>query len=132
MEKILCLLHVEGDGTLSTLAREAVTAARALAERLGTPFTIGLVGGEIQTAATALASCGAARVLGVSGPDVAASRYASDAAAAEAVSRASDASIVIAPASSRWLRALPGAAFRLGGRTDTHVSAIADEQGGVA
>ena len=59
-------------------------------------------------------------------------RYATDAAAAEALCRASSAAIVIAPATSRWSRALPGVAFRLNGRIDTHAAGIAIVNGVLA
>ena len=52
-------------------------------------------------------------------------RYATDAAAAEALARASGASLVLAPSTSRWARAIPGAAFRLSGRVDTHATGLA-------
>jgi electron transfer flavoprotein alpha subunit len=124
MEKILCLLHTETDGTLGRAGREALTAAMSLAEGLGAPLAAGLVGGEIQAAADSIAGS-SARVLGIASPELARPRYASDAAAAEAVCRAADASLILAPATSRWLRALPGVAYRLQGAVDTHVSSAA-------
>ena len=54
-------------------------------------------------------------------------RYATDAAAAEALARAAGATIVIAPSTSRWARALPGVAHRLGGCVDTHATDISAE-----
>jgi electron transfer flavoprotein alpha subunit len=80
------------------------------------------VGGEVAPAAAQVASCGAARFLGVSGEAFAQPRYATDAAAAEALCRASGATVIVAPSTSRWSRALPGVAFRLGGRVDTHAT----------
>lgn len=118
MESILLLAHVEADGTLAKSALEALTAARAL----GGELTIGLVGMDVQSAAGRVAHAGAARILGVTGAAFAESRYATDAAAAEALCRASGAAIVIAPATPRWARALPGVAYRLGGRVDTHAT----------
>jgi electron transfer flavoprotein alpha subunit len=44
--------------------------------------------------------------------------------AAEAIGTASGATIIIAPATSRFSRALPGAAFRLKATIDTHVSGL--------
>ena len=52
------------------------------------------------------------------------SRYATDAAAAEAICKAAQATMVVAPATSRWNRVLPGVAQRLGGRADTHVTGM--------
>lgn len=129
METILCLLHTETDGTLGKAGREALSAARTLAEQLGSPLAVGLVGGEIQAAADALAGCGAARLLGIAARELAEPRYGSDAAAAEAVCRTSAASLIVAPATSRWLRALPGVALRLKGTVDTHASGLAAADG---
>lgn len=130
MESILFLGHTESDGTLGKAALEAMAAARLLADGLGGGKLIaGLVGGEVQAAANAIAACGATRLLGVSGPDFAGPRYASDAAAAEAVCRAAGATLVVAPATSRWSRVLPGVAQRLNGRIDTHVTGISTSDG---
>ena len=130
MESVLFLGHTESDGTLGKAALEALAAARVLADGLGgKSLTAGLVGGEVQAAAGAIAGCGATRFLGVSGPDFAEPRYASDAAAAEAVCRAAGATLIAAPATSRWSRVLPGVAQRLNGRIDTHVTGIATTDG---
>jgi electron transfer flavoprotein alpha subunit len=40
--------------------------------------------------------------------------------------KASGASVVLAPCTTRWRRALPGVAERVGGAVDTHVSSFAD------
>ena len=68
----------------------------------------------------------------MSGAPFAVSRYCTDAEAATALGRASQASIVIAPATSRWNRALAGAAHRLGGRIDAHATAIGAADGSPA
>ncbi len=125
METILFLAHTEADGALASSALEALGAARALADGLGgAPLIAGLVGADVRAAAGAVAGCGAARFLGVSGPDFSQSRYASDATAAEALCKAAAATLVIAPGTSRWCRALPGVAQRLSGRVDTHVTGV--------
>jgi electron transfer flavoprotein alpha subunit len=67
----------------------------------------------------------------VTGADFAVSRYASDAAAAEALCKAAGATLVIAPGTSRFNRCLPGVAQRLKGRADTHVSALTASGGTV-
>jgi electron transfer flavoprotein alpha subunit len=121
MEPILLLAHVEAGGSLGKAALESLAAALAL----GGELTIGLVGADVQGAAGQVAGAGAKRILAVSGEAFAEPRYATDAAAAEALCRASGAALVIAPATSRWARALPGAAFRLGGRIDTHATNLA-------
>ena len=120
MEKILLLAHTESDGTLAKPALEALAAAIGL----GGELTVGLVGAEVAPASSQIASCGAKRFLAVSGEAFAQPRYATDAAAAEALSRASGATVILAPSTSRWSRALPGVAFRLGGRVDTHAASV--------
>jgi electron transfer flavoprotein alpha subunit len=65
----------------------------------------------------------------VTGADFTQARYGTDAAAAEAICKAAQATIVVAPATSRWARVLPGVAQRLGGRADTHVTGVAEAGG---
>jgi len=114
MEKILVLAHTEADGTLSKPALEVIEGARALSGDL----VLGLVGEKVGPLG------GVNKVFVVEGPEFAQGRYATDAAAAEAICRAAGASIVMAQGTSRWMRALPGVAQRLNGRTDTHVMAF--------
>ncbi len=122
MEHILFLAHTEDDRSLSRTAREALTGAMELHRQLdGAAFTVGLIGGDVSTAVATVSGCGAATFYAVSGSDFSVSRYASDAAALEAICRASGATIVVAPATSRFNRVVPGVAQRLGGRIDTHV-----------
>jgi len=111
MEKILVLLHTEADGTLG----------RAALECLGVAATLG--GHEV-----AVSGAGAAAVtrrigaaLCVDGDEFAVPRSSTDAAAAEALIRTSGATLVLAAGTSRWCRALPMAAARLGGAIDTHI-----------
>mgnify|MGYP001567292992 CR=1 FL=1 len=122
-DTVLLLAHVD-DGALSRSALETLGLAADLSAALGAALTVGLVGTDTRAAASRLGSCGARRFLAVEGPAFAEARYATDAAAAEAIARASGATIVIAAHTSRWARALPGVAHRLGGRADTHVTAI--------
>jgi electron transfer flavoprotein alpha subunit len=125
METILVLLHTDADGSLPRAARETLQAGATLAETLGgAPLNVGLVGAEVQAAADSLAACGAARFLGVAGPAFGQARYATDALAAEAICRQAAATLILAPGTSRWARALPGVAHRLGGRVDTHASGL--------
>jgi electron transfer flavoprotein alpha subunit len=114
MEKILVLAHTEADGTLSKASLEAIETGRAFE---GT-VVVGLVGAKVQPLR------GVEKVYVVEGPEFAQARYATDAAAAEAICRAAGASIVLAAGTSRWMRVLPGVAQRLNGRTDTHVMAL--------
>ncbi len=122
METILLLVHAEDDGSLGRAALEALTGATELRAQLtGAKFAIGFVGGDVTASVAAASGCGADAAYAVSGPEFAVSRYASDAAALEAICRRSGATIVVAPATSRFNRVMPGVAQRLGGRIDTHV-----------
>ena len=122
METILFLAFTEPGGSLAKPALETLGAALAF----GAPLTVGLIGASTNPAARQIAGCGAIRCLAVTGDEFAPSRYATDAAAAEAIARIAGAAIVIAPANSRVNRALPGVAHRLGGAIDTHVNAIGE------
>lgn len=121
---ILYLLHTGEDGSLPKSAREGLSTALALSAEAGSPLIVGLLGGQTEDAAQQIGGCGAVRFLSVEGPVFAQPRYASDAAAAEALIRESGAQIVLAHASSRWARALPGAAVRIGGRVDTRITGL--------
>ena len=104
---------------------ETLSAAIEIQKGLaGSTLTVGLVGEPVQAAADSIAACGAAKILGVSGADFGTSRYATDVKALEAIGAASSATIIVSPATSRFSRALPGAAFRLKATIDTHVSGI--------
>jgi electron transfer flavoprotein alpha subunit len=125
MESILVLTHADETGSALTKASlEAVTAARELAASLSASLTIGIVAVDPTTAASALAST-RARLIAVSGEAFAQPRYATDAAACEALCHAENATIVLAPASSRFARVAAGVAHRLGGSIDTHITALA-------
>ena len=133
METILVLLHTEADGALAKSAREAMHAAATLHKALaGSQFVIGLVGENVQAAANSIAACPATKYFGVAGADFAQARYATDAAAAEALTKAAKATIVVAAATARWARVLAGAAQRLGGRADTHVTGVAAADGKIS
>ena len=125
METLLLLAHTEPDGSLDKCVREALHAAAQLHKSLpGSSLQIGLFGETVQAAANSIGACPATRYFGVTGREFSLPRYASDAAAAEALCRASQASLVIAPATSRFTRSLAGVAQRLGGRADTHLTGI--------
>jgi electron transfer flavoprotein alpha subunit len=124
MESILVLTHADESGAALTRASlEVVAAGRELAARLGAPLTIGIVAADAMAAAGAVAAAGA-RVLAVSGEAFAQARYASDAAACAALCRAAEATLVLAPQSSRMARVMAGVAHRLGGVIDTHITAL--------
>jgi electron transfer flavoprotein alpha subunit len=123
-KNILFLAHVAESGiALPKIAYDTLGAAIEVAQASADPLTIGLVGEQIQEAANTLAGTGL-RILGVSGSDFAYPRYATDAAAVEGICRAVSADVVIAPATSRFLRVVPGVAARLKGQVDTHVTGI--------
>ena len=125
MESILVLTHVDETGfALTRGSLEAVTAGKDLASRLAASLTIGMVAADPPAASSVLATAGA-RLLVVSGEAFTQPRYATDAAACEALCRAAQATIVLAPSSSRIVRVAAGVAYRLGGHIDTHITALA-------
>jgi len=133
METILLLAATEADGSLGKPALEALGTAKQLSTSLaGCTLIVGLLGEAVAAAANQIAGCGAVKFLGVSGPDFAASRYATDAAAAEALCRSAGATVVVAPGTARLNRCLPGVAARLGGRADTHVTSVSADGGKLA
>jgi electron transfer flavoprotein alpha subunit len=123
MESILVLTHTDEHSALTKASLEAVSAGCELAERLGASLAIGIVAADPEPAASALAACGA-RIFAVSGDAFAQARYATDAAACEALCHAAGATIVLAPSSSRFARVAAGVAHRLGGVIDTHITAL--------
>jgi electron transfer flavoprotein alpha subunit len=126
MDTILFLTPTEANGALGSAARQALGAAVSLAKGLpGATLAVGLWGEGVQAAADAIASCGATAFFAVSGKEFEASRYASDAAAAEALVRRAGATVIICPTTARVARAMPGVALRSGGRIDTHVAGLA-------
>src|SRR5215469_2246753 len=126
MESILVLTHADESGSALTRASlEAVTAGKELAASLSATLTIGIIAENGATAASSVASADS-RILAVSGEAFAQPRYATDAAACEALCRAAQPTLVLAPASSRFARVAAGVAHRLGGVIDTHITAIAN------
>lgn len=130
MESTLLIVFTEQDGSLSPAAVESIGAAQALDRSLGNAgFTLGLIGESPQAAIPRLAGVGAARLLTVAGPEFGQSRYATDAAAAEALIRTAGASVVVAADTPRSHRVLPGIAHRLHGRADTHITGLGEANG---
>ena len=124
-QSILFLAHEsEAGSTLPKASYEVLGAALKLKEQTGARLTIGLIGANVDAPAETIAGCGAERILAVAGPDFATARYASDAAAAEAICRAAGADLILALATSRFMRVLAGVAHRLGGCVDTHVTSL--------
>lgn len=129
MERILVLAHAEPGVAGSQNVLECLAVAKQLQSAVpGAELTIGLCGSGAQGMADSLAGV-ASRFIAVAAPEFDVSRYATDAAAAETLCKASSASIVLAPNTSRWQRCLPGAAQRLGGFVDTHVSGVSAQEG---
>ncbi len=126
-ESILVLIHADETGSGPGKASlETVTAGKELAARLGASITIGVIAVDAAVSARALAGVGA-RVLGVSGEAFTQTRYASDAAACEALCKAANPTIVLAPESSRFARVAAGVSHRMGGCIDTHVTGTRGE-----
>jgi electron transfer flavoprotein alpha subunit len=128
MDTVLLLTHSDGDG-LPKAALEALSAARALAG--GAPVHVAVFGKGAAKAAAAIAG-GAARLLVADSDDLGDARYATDAAAATALAKASGAGVVVVPGTSRMLRVVAGVAERLGGRADTHVTGVETDGGPAA
>ena len=131
MDTILFLAHTEADGTLAKPALEALGSAVDLTKSLAGSLVVGLYGSAVQPAANSLANCGAQKFFAVEGETFAQARYSTDAAACEAIARASAATIVIAAGTSRNARVMAGVAHRLAGVVDTHVTSVAAATGSV-
>jgi electron transfer flavoprotein alpha subunit len=127
MEKLLVLTYTDESGALGKSSLEAISAGVQFAAALGATLTIGIIGAT--DAAAAQVAGAAQRVLEVSGEAFAQPRYASDAAACEVLCRKAEATLVFAPAGSRFARVLPGVAHRLGGVAETHITALAKGEG---
>ncbi|MBN1478991.1 electron transfer flavoprotein subunit alpha [candidate division KSB1 bacterium] len=125
MEKILFLSHTEENGHLSPHALETLTAASRIAAGLGGELLVGLYGGSTGDAVQQVSG----KTYTIEEKIFAVSRYATDAAAAEAICRAAGATIVVAPGTSRTMRYLSGVAARLDGKVDTHITGLSTEGG---
>lgn len=122
MESILVLTHAdETNAALTKASLEAITAGQQLAARLSATLTIGIVAADASPLSKGLPG----KVIAVSGEAFAQPRYATDAAACEALCRSAAATIVLAPGSSRFARIAAGVAHRLNGLIDTHITALA-------
>ncbi len=129
METILLLTAVEADGKIAKAGLEAASAAKKLSEGLGgAKLVAGLFGGKIEAPAQ-LAGAGFEKALTVEDGTLAQARYSTDAAACEALVKASGATIVLAPASSRMQRIIAGVSQRVGGKVDTHLTEVTAEGG---
>jgi electron transfer flavoprotein alpha subunit len=123
-ESILVLTHADESGaSLTKASLESVTAGIELAARLNAPLSIGVLAADAGSAARGLSGL-SARVLAVSGEAFAQGRYATDAAACEALCRSAQATIILAPQSSRIARVAAGVAHRIDGSIDTHITSL--------
>lgn len=120
---VFVLLHSD-NGALPRIALETLSAARQLDGNI----TVGILGTGAQAAADSIADA-AARFLVVDNPALAQPRYCTDAAAAAALISAADAEIILAPATARFNRALPGAAARTNAQIDTKIVGVVAEGG---
>ena len=122
MESILVLTHADETGSALTKASlEAVTAGMELAARLSASLTIGIVAEDAATAASAVRRSAPAGRLR-RGLRSGALRHRRR--RRRSPPRAANATIVLAPGSSRFTRIMAGVAHRLGGFIDTHITAF--------
>ena len=119
---VLALLHTENN-TLPRAALETLSAAKSL----GGELTVAILGGGAAAAANVVAGCGAKKFLVVEGEAFQKPRYSTDTAAATALIKAANPEVILAPNTSRFARALPGVAQRVGAQVDTHIVAITAE-----
>ena len=131
MADLLLVLHTESDGSFSKGALESISAAADLSSKMSSVFAVGVIGSGASAAADAIAACGADKFYVIEDEAVADPRCASDTKAVVALIKAVDAQIILAPGSSRFARCMPGAAYRTGAAIDTHIVALAFEEGAV-
>lgn len=123
METVLYVAHPESDGTLNRVALEALNTAVNICNGLSdAKLVVGLFGEDVQNSANSIANCNASSFIAVSGADFAKTRYCTDSLAIEALAKESNATIVVAPSTSRIKRSVPGAVQRLGGKIDANIS----------
>ncbi len=130
MEKILVLLHTESDGSICRAGLESLTASISIKTQLaGSEIVVGIVGNNAKSAVKMVGSCGANSFVAVQGEQFDQARYSTDALAIEFIMKAVNPSIVIAPATIRWNRVVPGASYRVGGVSDTHITGVLIKDG---
>ena len=131
MANVLVLLYAEADGSLAKSGIETLGFAGQVADALQGTLVAGVAGGKVAEAAAFAAGAGAGKVLAVEGAEFESPRYSTDAAAAEALVKASGAEVVVTSGTSRANRILAGVARRTGGQADTHVIAAEAAEGGL-
>lgn len=120
---MIAILHTDSTGALPKAALETLAHAKAT----GAAFSVGVVGAGAAAACDTVAQCGATAFYAVEGDAFAAPRYASDCAAVTAIVKAAGADVVLAAGTSRFMRCMPGVAFRMGAAVDTHLVSVALE-----
>jgi len=129
MEKILVLGFASGTGDGSKALREAVAAGRDLAALLSAELHVGVVGDDVAGAVAELGGAVGTPVIAVEGEPFGSSRYATDAAALEAIASQVGPTWIVGVGSARMSRVFAGLAARLGGRADTHACGWAVDGG---
>jgi electron transfer flavoprotein alpha subunit len=124
METILFLAHPDLDSKPPRVAFEALHAAVRLREEFGAELHVGLIGADLEQTAGRMAGCGASSFLGAADPELGVSRYGTDLSALQAIVEKVAPTLIVAPATSRFSRVMPGLAVRAGGRIDTHITAL--------
>jgi len=123
MNKILFLAHTEENDELSRLTLESLTAAKKMSAELNIPLLVGIIGDNIEKTKI-IASAAPEAIFTIQGEEFKYSRYSSDALAIETICKEVAPTYIVAPATSRFSRVLPGVAHRLSGEIDTFVSAL--------
>lgn len=119
------LIHTEADTSVSQAALEALGVAEDLRSKLGAgAFQLGIIGKGAAEAARTLGGCAASHVFAVEGPEFHHPRYCTDVLAVERIICRAEPTLVVAPGTSRFNRVVPGAAYRVRGCADTHVTAV--------
>ncbi len=131
MNNVLFIAPAESGRPLSRHAREALAAAKGLADVMGQKLVVGLLGDDVQAAADSVGGCGASAFLVAQDPALAVSRYATDVAAAEALAKKAQTGVIVAPADTRVSRFAAGLAQRLDGVCDTQLTGLAYKDGKV-
>jgi electron transfer flavoprotein alpha subunit len=126
-DSILCLVATSDASALDRHSLEVLESARLLSAATGHALVVGCISNTLPD--LSVGSCSAARYLAVVDSALSQARYASDASAAEALVRASGATLILAPANSRFQRIMPGVARRCGGKVDTHATAMDFSEG---
>ena len=100
-ETILVIVTVGESGSASKQDMECVGLGKSLSEATGGGFLIGVIGGDTDAVIAELKDIGANKVYSVSGEAYSASRYKTDAFAAQSIASEAGATIVLGAAGIR-------------------------------